>query len=114
MAIITKRSGLQANDQNRELSVFTVTDSAKEELKRIVESRSIEAGRCLRLAVQPTWPGPGDFGIVIDHEKAEDHAVALRGTKILLLQEQMLPQLDESILDYKDTPEGARFTLDVY
>jgi Fe-S cluster assembly iron-binding protein IscA len=51
---------------------------------------------------------------VIDHEKAEDHAVALRGTKILLLQEQMLPQLDESILDYKDTPEGARFTLDVY
>ena len=114
MAIITKRSGPQANDQNWELSVFTVTDSAKEELKRIVESRSIEAGRCLRLAVQPAWPGPGDFGIVIDHEKAEDHAVALRGTKVLLLQEQMLPQLDESILDYKDTPEGARFTLDVY
>ena len=94
--------------------MFNITDSAKEELKRIVESRSIEAGRCLRLAIQPTWPRPGDFGIVIDDEKAEDHTVTLRGTKVLLLQEQLLPQLDESILDYKDTPEGARFTLDVY
>jgi Fe-S cluster assembly iron-binding protein IscA len=94
--------------------MFTVTDSAKEELKRIVEARSIEVGRCLRLAVQPAWPGPGDFGIVIDDEKAEDHTIAHRGAKILLLNEQMLPQLDKSILDYKDTPEGARFTLDVY
>lgn len=94
--------------------MFNITDSAKEELKRIIESRSIEVGRCLRLAVQPTWPGPGDFGIVIDDEKAEDFTVTLRGTKVLLLQEQMLPQLDKSILDYKDTPEGARFTLDVY
>ena len=75
--------------------MFNITDSAKEELKRIVESRSIEAGRCLRLAIQPTWPGPGDFGIVIDDEKAEDHTVTLRGTKVLLLQEQLLPQLDE-------------------
>ena len=94
--------------------MFTVTDSAKEELKRIVEARKIEAGRGLRLAVQPTWPGPGDFGIVIDDEKADDHAVTLRGTKILLLELQFIPQLDKAILDYKTDPEGARFTLDVY
>ena len=68
----------------------------------------------MRLAVQPAWPGPGDFGIVIDDEKADDYTTTLRGTKVLLLQEQLLPQLDKSILDYKDSPEGARFTLDVY
>lgn len=94
--------------------MLTITDSAKEELKRIVESRKVEAGRCLRLAVQPTWPGPGDFGIVIDDEKADDFTVSLRGAKVLLLQDQLLPQLDKSVLDYKDTPEGVRFTLDVY
>jgi Fe-S cluster assembly iron-binding protein IscA len=94
--------------------MFNVTDNAKEELKRIAESRRIDAGRCLRLAVQPTWPGPGDFGIVIDDEKADDFTTTLRGTKVLLLQEQLLPQLDKSILDFKDTPEGERFTLDVY
>jgi Fe-S cluster assembly iron-binding protein IscA len=94
--------------------MFNVTDGAKEELKRIAESRSIEAGRCLRLAVQPSWPGPGDFGIVIDEEKADDFTTTLRGTKVLLLQEQLLPQLDKSILDFKDTSEGERFTLDVY
>ena len=94
--------------------MFNVTDNAKEELKRIAESRRIDAGRCLRLAVQPTWPGPGDFGIVIDDEKADDFTTTLRGTKVLLLQEQLLPQLDKSILDFKNTPEGERFTLDVY
>lgn len=94
--------------------MFTVTNNAKEELKRIVESRKIEVGRCLRLAVQPTWPGPGDFGIVVDDEKADDHAVTLRGTKILLLEMQFIPQLDKAVLDFKTDLEGDRFTLDVY
>lgn len=94
--------------------MLTITDSAKEELKRIVESRGVEAGRCLRLAVQPAWPGPGDFGIVIDDEKSDDLTVSLHGTKVLLLQDQLVPQLDRSVLDFKESPDGPRFTLDVF
>ena len=94
--------------------MLTITAQAKRELKNIVEQRNLAAGRCLRLAIPPAWPGPGDFGIVIDDEKSDDLTVTLRGTKILLLSQQLAPQMSTSVLDYKDTPQGMAFTLDVY
>ena len=94
--------------------MLTVTGIAKRELKKIVEQRKLDAGRCLRLAIPPAWPGPGDFGIVIDDEKSDDLTVTLRGVKILLLSQELAPQMSTSVLDYKDTPQGMGFTLDVY
>ncbi len=94
--------------------MFTVTADAKRELKKIVDERKIGAGRNLRLAIPPAWTGPGDFGLVIDEEKSDDLSVTLRGAKILLLNEQLSPQLATSVLDYKETPQGLAFTLDVY
>jgi Fe-S cluster assembly iron-binding protein IscA len=94
--------------------MLTVTGDARRELKRILEDRRLGAGRCLRLAIPPAWSGPGDFGIVIDDEKSDDMSVTLRGVKILLLKQDLAPQLSTSILDYKETPHGQAFTLDVY
>ncbi len=94
--------------------MLTVTADAKRELKRILDQRRLGAGRCLRLAIPPAWPGPGDFGIVVDQEKSDDMTVTLRGIKVLLLKQDLAPQLSTSVLDYKDTPQGLAFTLDVY
>lgn len=94
--------------------MLTVTGIAKRELKKIVEQRKLDAGRCLRLAIPPAWSGPGDFGIVIDDEKSDDLTVTLRGVKILLLSQELAPQMSTSVLDYKETPQGMGFTLDVY
>ena len=94
--------------------MLTVTAQAKKELKNILDQRKLEPGRCLRLAIPPAWTGPGDFGIVIDNEKSDDLTVTLRGTKILLLDHQLVPQMSTSVLDYKKTPQGMGFTLDVY
>ena len=94
--------------------MLTVTGDAKRELRRILEERRLGAGRCLRLAIPPAWPGPGDFGIVIDDEKSDDMSVTLRGIKILLLKQDLVPQLSTSVLDFKETPNGQAFTLDVY
>ena len=94
--------------------MLTVTAEAKQELKSIVDQRRLGAGRCLRLAIPPAWSGPGDFGIVIDDEKSDDLTITLRGNKILLLSQQLVPQMSTSVLDYKETPEGMGFTLDVY
>ena len=94
--------------------MLTVTGKAKRQLKLILDDRKLEAGRCLRFAIPPAWTGPGDFGIVIDDEKADDVAVTLRGVKVLLLKQELAPQLSTSILDFKETPHGLGFTLDVY
>ena len=90
--------------------MLRVTDQAKEELGRILADRNIEAGRCLRLAIPPAWPGPGDFGIVVDDEKGDDHAVTLRGVKVMLVDDHLLAKLSNSVLDFKDTG----LSLDVY
>ena len=50
----------------------------------------------------------------MDDEKADDLTITLRGTKILLLNQQLAPQLSSAVLDYKETPQGHAFTLDVY
>lgn len=94
--------------------MLNVTGPAKRELKRILEARRLGPGRCLRLAIPPAWPGPGDFGIVIDDEKADDMTVTLRGAKVLLLKQDLAPQLSTSVLDFKETDRGEVFTLDVY
>ena len=94
--------------------MLTVTAAAKRQLKNVSDERRLGAGRCLRLAIPPAWPGPGDFGIVIDDEKSDDVSFTLRGTKILLLKQDLAPQMSTSVLDYKETPHGMAFTLDVY
>ena len=48
--------------------MLTVTDEARAELKRTLETRVLPDERYLKLAVKPEWTGPGDFGIVIDIE----------------------------------------------
>ncbi len=90
--------------------MLRITEQAKEELGRILSDRKIVAGRCLRLAVPPAWPGPGDFGIVVDDEKGNDHGVTLRGVKIMLVDDHLLAKLSDSVLDFKETG----LSLDVY
>ena len=94
--------------------MVTVTDAAKEELKRILETRSLDPGKYLRLATPPVWEGEGDFGVVIDEERFADHAVEFQGLKVLLMDPTLAEQLPNAVFDFKDSPQGARFTLDVY
>ena len=91
-----------------------MTDTAKEELRRILATRSLDPDKYLRLAIPPTWDGPGDFGIVIDVEGDGDHAVELEGLKLLLVDPALAEGLSDSVLDFKDSPDGPRFTLDVF
>lgn len=94
--------------------MVTVTDKAKEELRRIVETSSLDTGKYLRLATSPVWTGEGDFGVVIDEERSGDQVLDLEGTKLLLVDPDLAEPLSNAVLDFKETSGGARFTLDVY
>ena len=93
---------------------MTVTDSAKEELKRLVGVSSLDPGKYLKLAVPPVWTGQGDFGVVIDKKGNADQAVEFQGTTVLLVDAAMEERLSKAVLDFKASPDGPRFTLDVY
>lgn len=96
------------------MGTVRVTASAMGEFRRLRENLALEPGQHLRLATPPTWIGEGDFGIVIDEERPGDHAEEVDGEKVLLVGEEVTEHLGEAVLDFKETPEGTRFTLDVY
>lgn len=98
--------------------MFKVTEEAKRELKRIHETKALASGRCLRLAIPPVWTGFGDFGIVIDDEKPEDVSIFLGDYKVLVIEDTIVQGIDDqtdkdsdSVLDFIESPEGSRFTL---
>ena len=94
--------------------MVNVTKRAKSELIRILEARSLDPGKYLRLTVPPVWTGEGDFGIVIDDEGEGDQAVDFQDRKVLLIGVDVAVKLQYSVLDFKDSPDGPRFTLDVF
>ena len=96
------------------LRMVTITDEAKTELKKIYETRNLGPGRCLRLVTPPLWTGEGDFGLVIGSEGALDSIVMHEGIEVLHIDEALVKGLVKSVLDYKETPQGFGFALDVY
>ena len=93
---------------------FTVTDEAKAELKRTLETGNFPEGRFLKLAVKPEWSGPGDFGIVNDVEKGGEVFFEHEGMVVLAVDPGLVENLEKSVFDFKTTPQGMGFTLDVY
>ncbi len=91
-----------------------VSESAKKELKRMIDGRTLEPGKFLRLATPPVWTLEGDFGVVVDDERFADQVVFFEGEKLLLVDPELAKHLANAAFDFKSTPEGVRFTLDVY
>lgn len=93
---------------------FQATDEAKRQLRATADGRGLDPGQYLRLAIPPAWTGGGEFGIVIDSRGPGDVSVSWEGRPVLLIERDVADQLARSILDYKDTPAGMGFTLDVF
>ncbi|MBM3934996.1 MAG: hypothetical protein FJ319_11980 [SAR202 cluster bacterium] len=96
--------------------MLTITEAAKAQLKAILETRNLPKGRYLKLATPPDWIGEGDFGVVISPEKGGEQFIEYEGTTVLLIDPGLVENLEktDAVFDYKEGPEGARFTLDMH
>lgn len=94
--------------------MVTVTTRARQELKRLGDELALQPGKSLRLATPPAWEGEGDFGIVIADEWEGDRMVELDGAVVLRVDGDLMERMPKAVLDFKESPEGARFTLDVF
>lgn len=90
-----------------------VTKTAKEELKRMLEAREMPTGKYFRLATPPVWTLEGDFGIVLDEDRAGDLQVEHEGTVVLLVDPDLARQLMDGTFDFVSSPQGMGFKLDV-
>ena len=91
-----------------------ISEAAKRQLRVLVDERKLGPDRFLRLTVPPAWTGEGDFGIVVDARGGADTGVTLDGKTVLVVGPDVVEQIPNAMLDFKKTPDGRRFTLDVY
>lgn len=95
--------------------MIKVSSIATKELERLISTTTMDSDKFLRLAIPPTWPGEGDFGIVIDYQNPDDIVIYSNSDTILLLIDPSLTDnLSNSILDFKAANSESTFTLDIH
>jgi Fe-S cluster assembly iron-binding protein IscA len=90
--------------------MLTVTTTAKEKFKEALETKTTDPEIAIRIVSSPSQPNR--LELVLDKEKEGDQVVeAKEGRKILLIGPDLISALEEMVVDYRETPEGARFTI---
>ena len=89
-----------------------VTTSAKEKLKDELKK---EKNDDLLIRIGRTLSESQQLGFTLDKKKEGDHVVEdNEGEGLLLVGEDIAPILNKYVLNYKDTGEGMKFTIDPY
>ena len=86
--------------------MLAATESAKQELKRILLARTEDPDLSLRLEGEP-----GQFRIKLDSEGPGDQVLEYEGAKVLLLEPTLAFMLEGANIDIQDTPEGRRLVV---
>lgn len=84
-----------------------VTERAREELKKALDSQVVDSGNGLRLALV----GPDEFGLGVDEEKEGDQVVEHEGSKVLLVEGPLSDALDGITIDVHDSEAGPRLVM---
>ncbi len=82
--------------------MITVTERAKEELKRVWSANVSDPEVGFRL----TPVEIGQYNLVPDREKEGDHVVEHEGAKVLLVDEKLTRILEGVTVDYRETASG--------
>ena len=84
-----------------------VTESARQELKRILSAKVDMPQARLRLTAR----GQGQLGLGIDIEMPGDEVVEHEGSKVLIVEHRLATSLEGVTLDVEDTPQGLQLVI---
>jgi Fe-S cluster assembly iron-binding protein IscA len=87
--------------------MVTVTERAKEKLKELLQSETDDSSVSLRLTTAPS----GQFGIVPDRERDDDHIVEHQGSPVLLVGQEMANTIGDATIDYDESRPDPRFVM---
>ena len=90
--------------------MLTVTTTAKEKFREALQTRTTDPEIAIRIISSPSKPNR--LELVFDKEKEGDQVVKTKeGRKVLLIGVDLIPALEEMVVDYKETTEGTGFTI---
>ena len=87
--------------------MLTVTESAKQELKKKLQSSADDPKICLRLKITSA----GGFDFALTTERPNDQVVEYEGSKVLLIGKELFDVFDGRTLDAQDTPDGIKLVI---
>lgn len=89
--------------------MLSVTDEAKQALKYVLTNNEDKSFSFFRLVSN----GPTSFTLVGENEVLPgDEIVEADGIKLLLIDKEFAASLQEVIIDFVNTPDGARLIID--
>ena len=90
--------------------MLSVTENAKEKLSKHLQTKTTDPEMAVRLVTSPSEPNR--FALVLDKEKKGDQVVESKaGINVMLIGPDLASDLAGWVVDYKETPEGAGFTM---
>ncbi len=87
--------------------MLSVTETAKEELKRVSSQALDQPESVLRLVADEL----GQLSLVVDAEKENDQVVKHEEATVLVIEEQLSAALEGVGIDFQDTEAGPRLVL---
>jgi Fe-S cluster assembly iron-binding protein IscA len=90
--------------------MLTVTTIPKEKFKEALETQRTDSEIAIRVVLSSSKPN--QLELVLDKEKEGDQVVRTEeGRNVLLIGADLMPALEDVVIDYKETPEGTGFTI---
>ena len=91
-------------------NIIGVTRVAKKELKKILEKQKMKPEYLLRITLSSS--NPDQFEFIMDVQKEGDHVIKdNNGDKILLIGQDIVPELEGMVIDYRDNSEHSGFVV---
>jgi len=87
--------------------MLTVTEKAKQELKKMLLNRSEDTNKALRIEFKE----PAQVGLVVDEEKEGDQVIQLGDMNILLIGEDVAQIFDGVVLDVREDQNGSKLVV---
>ena len=90
--------------------MLTVTASAKEKLQQTLQAQTTEPEVAIRITRSTS--DANKLELVLDKEKEGDQVVESDdGTKVLIIGADLVPTLEEMVIDFRETSQGAGFAI---
>ncbi|MFC1846927.1 fibronectin type III domain-containing protein [Chloroflexota bacterium] len=99
----------EGEGEEKESGGLTITALAMLKLREALQSKTIDPEAGFRIIPSPNKPS--QLKMILDRYKVGDKVVESEGVKILFLSPELIPMLEEMVIDYQETPQGGGFVI---
>lgn len=100
----------ETSTTERAENVVTVTESAAGQIKHLLETEADNAGKHLRVYVEPGGCSGMQYGMVFDEKRPDDRVTEMHGVSVLV-DPISAGHLRGSVVDYSDSLNSGGFKI---